>query len=99
MSFVSTDKKHRTVLKIIVQPKAKRTLLLGLHDDMVKLGVTAPPVDGKANLEVITYLAGFFGLKKKDITIISGEHSRKKICIVGRLDEEETRRRILSFLQ
>ncbi len=99
MVYIFTDKNNRINLKIIVQPKAKHTTIRGLYDDRVKLSVAAPPVDGKANREVIAYLADFFGLKKKDIKIVAGEHSRKKRCSIGRLGEEEVRRRVETHLQ
>jgi uncharacterized protein (TIGR00251 family) len=99
MVFVSTNKENKANLKIIVKPKAKRTLFLGLHDNMVKLGVAAPPVDGKANKEVVAYLADFFGLKKKEVEIVTGENSRRKICSIGRLSEKEVRRKVEKYLQ
>lgn len=98
MVYISTDKNNQVNLKIIVQPKAKRTTFRGLYDDMLRLNVAAPPVDGKANREVITYLADFFGLKKKDIKIVGGEHSRKKRCSIRGLDEGEVRRRVEAHL-
>ncbi len=98
MPFVSTNRDNQTILKIIVRPKAKRTMFLGLHDNMVRLSVSGPPVDGKANREVISYLADVFGLKKKEVKIIVGKHSRKKVCSIGNIDEEEVRQKVGMFL-
>lgn len=99
MPFVSAAKDKQPTLRVFVQPKAKRTMFLGLHDNMLKIGVTAPPVDGKANREVIYYLADFFGLKKRDVRIVAGEKSRRKICTLGHIDEHEIRKKVLSLLK
>jgi len=51
-------------LSIHVQPKASRTRIAGLHGDAVKLCITSPPVDGKANAAVIQFLAKLFKIPK-----------------------------------
>ena len=68
------------------------------HDGMLKLAVASPPVDGKANNEVIAFLADFFNVEKSDVSIISGERSRRKICLLGSLEEEDIRERLRPFL-
>ena len=45
------------VLRLYIQPKASRDSLLGLHGDELKVAITAPPVDGKANAHLTKYLA------------------------------------------
>ena len=91
--------KGSTGLRIIVQPKAKKTDILGLYDGMVKLAVASPPVDGKANATVVDFLANFFKLKKSDVQIISGSRSRRKVCILGDLKENAVRCRLEPFLK
>lgn len=66
------------VFNIFLQPRASRNSLVGLHDNAIKIALTAPPVDGKANKQLIYFLSSLFGVKKSDIDIISGEHSRRK---------------------
>jgi len=90
--------KGSTGLRIIVQPKAKKTDIIGLYDGMVKLAVASPPVDGKANATVITFLANFFKLKKNEVHIVSGARSRRKVCILGNLNETAVRRRLEPIL-
>jgi hypothetical protein len=51
-------------------------------------------VDGKANKEVIAFLAAFLGIPKKDIAIVSGMQSRIKRCRITSLSEIEVRARI-----
>lgn len=97
--FIASHQGTGAVLKLFVQPKAKKkTSIIGLHGDRIKIAVAAPPVDGKANKEVINFLSRLFSVKKKDITFISGERSRQKNCLVKVLTEEEVRRRIETIL-
>jgi len=63
---------------IHLQPKASRNALIGLHNNAVKICLTEPPTEGKANKQLIQFLAKLFGVKKSDIAIVSGEHSRQK---------------------
>ena len=91
--------KGNTGLRIIVQPKAKKTDILGLYDGMVKLAVASPPVDGKANAAVVGFLADFFRLKKNQVQIVNGARSRRKVCILGNLKEAEVRSRLKPFLK
>ena len=90
--------KGGTGLRIVVQPRARKTEVIGLHDGMVKLAVASPPVDGKANAAGVKFLADFFRLKKNEVSIVSGVRSRKKICTLGNLGEETVRSRLEPFL-
>ncbi|HIP83224.1 MAG TPA: YggU family protein [Desulfocapsa sulfexigens] len=94
MPFLSPYKDGRILIRIYVQPRASRNAFIGIHDDAVKLAITAPPVDGKANAAVVKYLASFFRIKKKDLEIISGLQSRRKSLLVTGLSEEEIRARM-----
>ncbi|MEE4242823.1 MAG: DUF167 domain-containing protein [Desulfopila sp.] len=98
MDVFFSAKEGRSGLKLIIQTKAKKTGIVGVYDGMLKLAVASPPVDGKANNEVIAFLADFFNVKKSDVSIISGERSRRKICLLGSLEEEDIRERLRPFL-
>ncbi|WP_310599569.1 DUF167 domain-containing protein [Desulfobulbus sp.] len=72
------------LLRLHVQPRAATNNVAGLQGDMLKLRLTSPPVDGKANQAVIAYLAKLFHLPKSALTIKSGHQSRSKaVSIVG----------------
>jgi uncharacterized protein (TIGR00251 family) len=66
------------VLRIHVQPGAKKTEAAGRHGDALKLRLAAPPVEGKANLALIEFLADAFGVPRRQVTLLSGEKSREK---------------------
>ena len=66
------------VLDISVQPNARRTAADGLHDGALRVRLAAPPVDGKANAQLLGWLAGELGCPKRAITLLRGESSRRK---------------------
>jgi uncharacterized protein (TIGR00251 family) len=71
-------------IAIFVVPNAKQTEIVGEHDGRLKLKIHAPPVDGKANAEVIRFFAEKYGVPKSRVRIVSGEKSRKKtVEIIG----------------
>jgi uncharacterized protein (TIGR00251 family) len=76
--FAAQDEKT-FFLKVHVQPRASRTRLVGLHGEALKISITAPPVDGKANQEIISFFAKLFHIPKKSISIKSGRQSRTKL--------------------
>lgn len=66
------------ILNCHLQPNAKQTQWVGRHDQAIKIRLQAPAVEGKANQALIRFLADEFGVRKKQISIISGEISRQK---------------------
>jgi hypothetical protein len=71
-------------LSVHVQPKASRTRIAGLHGEALKLCITSPPVDGKANAAVIQFFAKLFKIPRAAVTLASGEASRdKRIILAG----------------
>ena len=70
------------ILNCLVQPKSKQELITGVMGDSLKIRLTAPPIDGKANKQLIKFLAKQFHVKQRAITIVTGQTSRlKKLCI------------------
>ena len=65
-------------LDLLIQPKASRDQIQGLHGDELKVAITAPPVDGQANSHLIKYLAKQFKVAKSQIQIVRGELGRHK---------------------
>lgn len=78
---VATHRDGATVA-IYAQPRASRTAVVGLHDGMVKVALKAPPVDGKANAELIRFLASLVGVRKSAVQVVQGESSRRKLVLV-----------------
>jgi len=82
------------LIRLHVQPKASKTRITGLFDGCLKLAVLAPPVDGKANEEVVRFLAGQLAIPLRDITLKTGIQGRRKQLIIKGLTEKEVRCRL-----
>jgi uncharacterized protein (TIGR00251 family) len=81
-------------LKVRVQPKASRNQVDGFEDGTLRLRVTAPPTDGKANAGVIALMAKTLDVSKSRLEIVRGHGSRDKVVSIDTLSEQEARRRI-----
>jgi len=91
MAPTSTE---RCTLKLRVQPKASRNQVDGFEDGTLRLRVTAPPTEGKANAGVIALLSKTLGISKSRLEIIRGHSSRDKVVFIQTLTEQEVRQRI-----
>ena len=66
------------ILNCRLQPKASSDAIVGLHAESVKIRITAPPIEGKANAHLVKFLAKQFGVAKSAVSILSGELGRQK---------------------
>jgi uncharacterized protein (TIGR00251 family) len=93
VAFTVRDTAQGAQFALRVQPRASRNAVVGTipcsQGEAVKLAITAPPVDGKANQAVIEYLAELFGVAKSCIAIVSGETGRNKLIAVRGLSAEQ----------
>ena len=67
------------ILCIAVQPRASNNVLVGIHGQQIKVRLTAPPVEGKANQALIKQLAQWFKVPVSQVSIAQGESSKRKI--------------------
>jgi uncharacterized protein (TIGR00251 family) len=72
-------KNKGTTIHIRVEPRSSRSGITGTYGNGLKVKLTSPPVEGKANTELIEILAKEFKIRKKDIEILSGKKSKNKI--------------------
>ncbi len=66
------------VFKVQVVPRASKNEIVGAHNGALKVRITAPPVDGAANAELIKVLAKKFGVAKSAVEIVGGQTSKHK---------------------
>ncbi|MDR3478219.1 MAG: DUF167 family protein [Gammaproteobacteria bacterium] len=66
-------------LQVQLQPRASSNSIVGIHGDHLKIRITTPPLDGRANKHLITFLAGCFKVPQKQVRIMKGELSRIKL--------------------
>ena len=81
-------------LRVRVQPRASRTEVAGLYGDAVRIRLTAPPVDGAANVELLSFLAEKLSVPRSAVRLVSGKTSRSKVVSVGGIDLEQARSRL-----
>jgi uncharacterized protein (TIGR00251 family) len=72
------------ILKVYLQPKSSKNEIVGLYRDGIKIKVTAPPVEGKANEALIRFLAKELGISISSIEILKGHRSREKTLRISR---------------
>ena len=66
------------IIEVKVDPRSSKRGIVGVMDNVLKVKLTAPPVGGAANEQLIELLAEKYGVKKSNITILRGETSRRK---------------------
>ena len=72
---------------VSVQPRASRTMIRDEVDGVIRISLAAPPVDGAANEELIRFLAGLLRVPRRDISIIAGLSSKKKVISIEGVTE------------
>jgi uncharacterized protein (TIGR00251 family) len=76
---------------IKVQPRARRNAVVGELGGAVKIALTAPPVDGRANQACIEFFAELLSLPRSAIEIVSGQSSRSKVIRVAGISVQQLR--------
>jgi len=82
MNYLETHADGSLSLFLHVQPKSSKNRIAGLHGQAIKLCITAPPVDGKANKAIISFFAKLLKIPRADVGIGSGETGRNKRLIL-----------------
>ena len=76
------ETKDGVVIDLSVVPGAKRTELSGVHDGALRVRLAAPPVDGKANDELLRWLAAELAQPRRAVALLRGTSSRRKQVLV-----------------
>jgi hypothetical protein len=77
-----TEHPEGCVLPVRVQPGARKAGVLGEQAGALKVAVTAPPEDGRANKALVKLLREVLGLKRAQVELLSGETSRDKRVLI-----------------
>jgi uncharacterized protein (TIGR00251 family) len=97
--FKLHDGKSGSALTVRVTPRARRTEVAEiLEDGTLRIRVTAPPVEGKANAALIEFLARALGIRKSRIEIVAGEKGLDKIVSITELSAAEVQRRLQEWI-
>jgi uncharacterized protein len=94
-NFRMQGKGTGAAIMVKISPRARKNEITEIQlDGCVKIKITAPPVDGKANIELISFLAKIFGIGSNKIEIISGQTGHLKIISIMGLTTEEVNKTI-----
>lgn len=85
MSFFTLQDSTLT-LRCLIQPKASRDEIIGVQDERLKIRITAPPVDGKANAHLIRYLSDVLDLPRSRIELLNGDTGKRKTLRITGLE-------------
>ncbi len=89
LNLIIFEKSDGCFFKCWIQPRSSRNAIVGVHGDAIKIALTAPPVDGKANKELLKFLAKYFKLPKNCVQIIVGESCRNKSILISGLNKTD----------
>jgi hypothetical protein len=82
------------LLPVIVQPRASRNAVAGLQGNVLKLMLTAPPVEGAANAACLRFLADILGVSRARLSVIRGPKARHKLICVTDISVAALRTRL-----
>jgi uncharacterized protein (TIGR00251 family) len=77
-----------------VHPRAKKNAITGEVGDALKLSLTAPPIDGRANEACVEFFANLLEVPRSSVTIASGESGRRKVIRVAGMSPEAVLKRL-----
>ena len=92
MDCIVNLKNNNLAFNVYVQPRASRNKIAGMHGNAIKICVTAPPVENKANGAVIHFFANLFGVPKSAVSIKSGGQGRNKKVLINNLALAEAKK-------
>ena len=71
------------VLAVHAQPGAMASAVMGVHGVALRIRIAAPAVDGKANGELVRFLAAAFGVARANVTLLHGDSARRKLVRIA----------------
>ena len=86
-----TESGGRVRFSVRVQPRASRSELAGEYGDALRIRLAAPPADGAANDELVSFLSNIFAVGRKSVRILAGETARSKLIEIEGITERAVR--------
>ncbi len=93
------DTASGATFSVRVQPRAKKNAITGEMGDALKLSLTAPPIEGRANEAVVDFFAKLLNVARSSVTIAAGESSRNKVIRVSGMSADSLRARLQTAMQ
>lgn len=85
------------ILAIRLTPNSSKDEIAGYCDEYVKIKISAPPNENKANKKLVSFLSDCFKLSKSNVELISGDKSRLKRVLLKNIDEEKVKQKIFLY--
>ena len=92
--IAATDTDGGVELVVKVVPRASKTALAGEADGVLRIRISAPPVDGAANVELVRFLSKIFGVAKTSVKLVSGAQSRQKRVLIAGVKAAEVNEKL-----
>jgi uncharacterized protein len=92
--FEIHDTSDGVTFAVKVHPRAKKNAITGEVGEALKLSLTTPPVEGRANDACIEFFANLLDVPRASVTIAAGQHTRHKIIRIRGLTAMEVRSRL-----
>ncbi|MFC1898936.1 DUF167 domain-containing protein [Chloroflexota bacterium] len=86
--------KEQAIITVHVHPNAKQDKVLGFQGDILKVKVTALPINGKANKKLVKFLSNLLGISKSNLVIEKGTTSKIKTIAIRGMGQDEVRREL-----
>lgn len=83
------DTASGATFSVRVQPRAKKNAITGIMGEALKLSLTAPPVEGRANEAVIEFFAKLLNVSRSSVTIAAGESNRNKVIRIAGMSAKD----------
>jgi uncharacterized protein len=99
VSSLLTEVADGVRISVKVHPRAKKDAITGTVGEALKLSLTAPPVDGRANEACIAFFAKFFAVPRASVTIAAGQSSRNKTVVVAGISLAAAEERVQAAVQ
>lgn len=81
-------------LTVRVMPRSSRNQIVGAENGVLKIKLTAPPVEGAANAALIEFIAEWLSVRRSAVTIIGGDKTRRKVVRVTGVTAEQVKARL-----
>jgi uncharacterized protein len=88
------DSRRGVSFAVKVHPRAKKNAITGELGDALKLSLTTPPIEGRANEACVEFFAKLLKVPRSSVTIASGQTSRNKVIRVAGLTADQVRARL-----
>jgi uncharacterized protein (TIGR00251 family) len=87
-----------TCIQVHLQPRASRNEISGIVEQGLKIRLTSPPVDDRANRQLVDFLAETLDLPRRDVVLLHGQKARSKTVGFKGIDREELVQRLHNIL-